>query len=125
MADFRSQRETLDSVIEFVSKFGANMAPAERILGDAEATRFLGDQHYLDGGMQESIECMRDALSTLSEASEKAHQLRDEALLWVYVTEWLVVASTGMICGFVLWTIMIRRRLYRQVEQTRLYSTSD
>lgn len=41
-------------------------------------------------------------------------------MLWVYVTEWLVVSSTGMVCGFILWTVMVRRALYRAVQETRL-----
>lgn len=122
MQDYRNQRQTLDSVIEFVSKFGANMAPAERILGEAESIRSIGDRSYLDGEMADSIGYLSEALDTLASASEKAYDLRDEALLWVYLTEWLVVASTGMVCGFILWTVMVRRKIYREVGETRLLS---
>jgi uncharacterized membrane protein len=119
MGDYRNLRETLNSVIEFVSRFGANMAPAEKILGEAQEIRSMGDQGYLDGEMDVAVARLQEALGVLTRASEKAYDLRDQALLWVYLTEWLVVAGTGMICGFVLWTVMIRRKLYREVGETR------
>jgi hypothetical protein len=46
-------------------------------------------------------------------------RLRERALLWVYVVEWLAVTGTLLVCGMVLWTLMIRKRLYRQVAVTR------
>jgi hypothetical protein len=48
--------------------------------------------------------------------------MKDRALAWVYVTEWLAITGTTMICGYVLWAIMVRRRLYRAVRVTRLES---
>jgi len=40
-------------------------------------------------------------------------------MYWIFVTEWLVVSATGLICGFAVWTLMIKRRLYREVKVTR------
>jgi hypothetical protein len=45
--------------------------------------------------------------------------LKDRALFWIYVIEWLSVSGTFLLAGFVLWTLMVRRRLYRQVASTR------
>jgi hypothetical protein len=36
------------------------------------------------------------------------------------MAEWLVISGTSMITGFVLWTLMVRRRLYREVQVTKL-----
>jgi hypothetical protein len=74
----------------------------------------------VEGEVRRAIGELKSAMEILDEASEKAYKLKDEALLWVYVTEWLVVASTGMICGFILWTVMVRRSLYREIDQTKL-----
>lgn len=120
MDNYRNQRQTLESTIEFVSKFGANMAPVEKMLGQAHSARSKADRGYLDGEIDECIQGEREALGILDSAFRKAYELRDEVLLWVYITEWLVVASTGMVCGFILWTIMVRRRLYREVGETKL-----
>lgn len=121
MAEFRDLRQTLDSLIDFASKFGANMAPAEKLIGDAGAAKAAGERSYVDGDMEASIDGLRSSLDILDSASRKAYQLKDQAMLWVYLTEWLVVASTGMVCGFILWTVMVRRRLYRAVRETRLH----
>jgi len=120
MDNYRNQRQTLESTIEFVSKFGANTAPVEKMLGDAHSARSKADRDYLNGEIDECIQGERDALAILDSAFRKAYELRDEALFWVYLTEWLVVASTGMVCGFVLWTVMVHRRLYREVGETKL-----
>jgi len=125
MAEFRDLRQTLDSLIDFASKFGANMGPAEKLIGEAEGARETGERSYVDGDMEASIDGLRSALDILGSASRKAYQLKDQAMLWVYLTEWLVVASTGMVCGFILWTIMVRRRLYRAVRETRLYQVEQ
>lgn len=120
MEEYRSQRETLNSIIEFVEKFGANMREAEKILARAQEIRSMGDESYLDGEPGEAVSHLREALVVLADASEKAYEIKDDALLWVYLTEWLVVSSTGMICGFILWTVMVRRRLYREAGETRI-----
>ena len=120
MADFRNIRQTLDALIEFASKFGANMAAAEVMIGEAEDSKTQAERSYIDAEIEDSIEEMRAAIQILEEASDKAYKLKDEALLWVYITEWLVVSSTGLICGFILWTFMVRRRMYREIGQTRL-----
>ena len=51
---------------------------------------------------------------------ERALDARERALLWIFVIEWLVVSGASMVSGFVLWTLMVRRRVYREVETTRL-----
>ena len=51
--------------------------------------------------------------------SESA-KIRRRALVWIYVTEWIAVTGTSMLAGFLLWSLMVRRRLYREVTTTRL-----
>lgn len=120
MADYRNIRQTLDALIEFASKFGANMVPVEKMIGDAEDAKAVAEESYMDAEMEASIEQFRAAIEVLDSASERAYELKDQALFWVYVTEWLVVSATGMICGFILWTVMVRRKMYREVALTRL-----
>jgi hypothetical protein len=54
--------------------------------------------------------------------SEAADRAMRRALFWVYVSEWFVVAATSMICAVLVWTLMVRKRMYREVEATRLRS---
>ena len=49
-----------------------------------------------------------------------AMKLKDEALMWVYAVEWLATSATFIFCSFILWSLMARKRLYREVSTTRL-----
>ena len=57
--------------------------------------------------------------------TEETLKFKDRALLWVYVTEWLVVSGTFLMASFVVWSLMVKRRLYREVKQTRLRLEGD
>ena len=46
--------------------------------------------------------------------------MKDRALMWIYIIEWFTVTATLFISGFLLWTLMVRRRLYGEVGVTRL-----
>lgn len=62
---------------------------------------------------------MELVIQKLNLLAEEAMKLKDEALFWVYVVEWLAVASTSLICGAAIWAIMIKRKLYRKAGVTR------
>jgi hypothetical protein len=51
---------------------------------------------------------------------DEALKLKDQALFWIYVSEWSVVTGTFLLCSFVVWSLMVKRRLYREVEETKL-----
>jgi len=50
---------------------------------------------------------------------EAAMRLKDRALLWVYVTEWCAVSGTLLVSGLVVYSLLVRRKLYREVVVTR------
>jgi len=45
--------------------------------------------------------------------------------MWVYIIEWLSVTTKGSLTAVVVWTLMVRRRMYREVRATRLKSSGD
>ena len=51
---------------------------------------------------------------------DEALRLKDHVLVWIYLIEWLTVTGVFLVAGFTLWTLMIRRRLYREVAVTRI-----
>ena len=69
---------------------------------------------------RDRIDELRDLMTQIE---AKSVELKDRALFWIYVIEWLVVSGVSMLCGFLLYTLMVRRRMYREVSVTRL-STS-
>jgi hypothetical protein len=119
------RRSLLMSLLEFCDSFGAN---TDRImlriagLGDraAEAVPL-----YLQLQFQETLDAYRVIEEELGSVEGDAMRLKDRTLLWVYLIEWLAVTSVVMICGSVLWSTMIRRRLYRDVGTTRLESYEE
>lgn len=125
MQDYMGLLDTLHSVMGFVAKFGANIAQAEELLLEIDSAQKAGKNAYMNADMAMAITELEKAMDELLTASDLIWRLKDEALFWIYVTEWLVVAGTGMICGFLLWTIMVRRRLYREIEVTHLSPTGE
>jgi hypothetical protein len=51
--------------------------------------------------------------------SNRAMELKDRALFWVYLTEWSAVTGTLLASGFLVYDLLVKRRLYREVDTTR------
>jgi uncharacterized membrane protein len=114
-----SMRRYVLSVIDFAEKFGANMNKAEVALKESDDDRKEVVSLYIGGEYPEALETLATALDNLDRVSGLAMDAKDQALLWVYVIEWLTVSGTGMLCGAILWTLMVRRSAYREVGVTR------
>jgi len=63
---------------------------------------------------------LSQAFELLERAGELALAEKKRTLMWIYVTEWLVVSATLMVCGVFAYTLMVRRRFYREVSTTRM-----
>jgi len=108
------------SLMEFVDKFGANMAPLEsKVFGMDERWRDARSQ-YIAQDYAGSWEAMNGLLADISSLRDEALRLKDKALLWIYAIEWLCVSGTFLVAGFGVWTLMVKRRLYREIGSTKL-----
>jgi hypothetical protein len=112
------QRALLHSLMEFADKFGANLLDIEEGLRDAEDLKKGTDVLYLDEDYTGALRGMGEAIGQLVDLQGAAVKLKERALVWIYVVEWLAVLSTLMVSGFVLWTLMVRRAVYREVKAT-------
>jgi hypothetical protein len=112
-------RATLGAVLEFAEKFGANTNKLYGKLNEIEDRKDEADGAYLRGEVEESNDIMAEVFERLGGLDEEAVKLKDRALVWVFAIEWLVVSATLMICGAVMWLVMVKRRLYREVGATR------
>ena len=54
------------------------------------------------------------------ETMDEAIKARNAAAFWIFFTEWCVVTGTSLFAGALIWMLMIRRRLYREVAITRM-----
>jgi hypothetical protein len=117
--EYRSSKAYLLNIMDFGEKFGANMNVVSDQIGAADRIHREATQTYLDLDYVGCLEQLNRALDGLNEGVERAIKLKDQALIWIFVIEWSSVSGTFTLCGFILWTLMVRRRLYREIETTR------
>ncbi len=117
---YQSAKSLFVSTLEFVEKFGANTGVLYGELLDLESgaasrakSLYLGSEY--DGALSE----IRLANSRAEELIVMALKARERALFWVFLIEWFAVSGVSIMSGYVLWTLMIRRRVYREVRSTR------
>jgi uncharacterized membrane protein len=113
-------RSMLMSLIDFVESFGGNSEAIYEEIRNLDLMVEEAAEFYLDLDNQAALEAARKAREKQVEIEEFSVKIKNQALLWVYITEWLTVSGTGLLCGFVVWSLMVRRRLYREVGTTRL-----
>lgn len=117
---FRDSSMMFHSVVDFVSKVGANTQEGERILQDGVRLREQAEVEYLQGDYETARSTMDEAMAVVDLAMEEAFKAKDRALTWIYISEWFATLAVGAASGFALWSLMIRRRLYRSVATTQL-----
>jgi hypothetical protein len=96
------------------------MSKTEAGLGDLNDKHRVTMSIYLEQDYQGTFDLLVELLASTNDVNELATQELNRALVWVYVINWLVVTSTFMLSGFVLWSLMVKRRLYREISTTQL-----
>ncbi len=119
IVEFKTRQLLVLAVVEFGESFGASMDPVLRELGRIVDRRREADELYLMQEYLQSRAAYVNAIANLEELSLDAMERKDRAMLWVYLVQWFTVSGTSMFAGFLLWSLMVRRRLYRQVKVTR------
>jgi hypothetical protein len=116
----RVQLSLIVSMLSWADSFGAKTASLEeRLIGlEGEAEKAVDD--YISQDYAPAISFLESLMEEVEQVTAEAVRIKNDALLWVYAIEWLAVSGTGAVCGFVLWTLMIRRRSFREVATTRL-----
>jgi len=120
---FWSTRSRLTSVIDtmnFVEKFGANTQPLGNKLGEIRAMIRDAERLYVEHEYDASAQRIQEIDDLMIQLQSQAMKLKDRALLWIYVIEWAATTGTALVAGFFLWTMMVKRRLYKEVKTTRL-----
>ena len=116
---FRDRRAYIIGMIDFIDKFNANTRPVEKMLAETIPMRKEAEDLYLDQRYEETSAVILKAMDSFDEINAEAVKLRNQALLWIYVIEWSAVSATSLLTGFVIWALMVRRKLYREVGTTR------
>jgi uncharacterized membrane protein len=108
------------NLLEFIEGFGANTQGVMRDLDSVNELIAGARLAYIDLRFEEVLDTYREAGYLVEDLEAEAVALKNRALLWVFLIEWLSIAGTAMVAGFVLWSVMVRRRLYRETGVTRL-----
>ncbi len=121
ITEFVTRLSALISLRDFVDKFGANTEKIQDEILNLEDLYNEGTKKYVDQqDFSGAYSDLKKGLEEFSNAEAVAQKVKDRALLWIYIIEWLITTSALFISGFILWTLMVRRRLYREVEVTKL-----
>jgi len=119
MFEVETRRSLLVALLDFCESFGASTRSLMPRFDEIDRVIARAMPQYLQLQFEDMLESYRVADEMLAKAEEEGVKLKNRTLLWVYVIEWLAVTGTSMVCGFLLWLLMIRRRLYREVRTTR------
>ncbi len=118
--EYAERNSLVVSVLQFVEKFGGNVDGLYRSLNQVAESKSAADSAYLEGEYDRSLEMMTKIRADQVTISKEAMAAKDGALLWIYVTEWSALMATLLLSGSLVWALMIRRSLYREVGTSRL-----
>ncbi len=117
---FSLRESSIVSIFEFAENFGANTRGIYSDLEAIDERKSMADREYLGGDFEPCYERMKALLEDLKELEVDAVELKNSALAWVFLVEWLFISSTLLASGGMMWTLLVRKRLYREVGVTRL-----
>ncbi len=117
--EFKERNSMLFSLLSWVEKFGGNTALLQSQIGELDEVRLEAYDAYLTADLDEAIEVLERGRSQQIYIRDAAMRAKDKALIWVYMIEWFSLISTLMISGYILWTLMVKRRMYREAGVTR------
>ena len=125
LTTFQAQKILLLSMLEWAEKFGANVYTLAERLTELEGEAGVAVDSYLEQDYTATMDFMNSMAGEISEISIETLRLKNQAMFWVFVSEWLAVTSVSLISGFTAWSLMVRRSMYRSVSGTRLRPLDD
>ena len=120
MFDLSTRKSLLFGLLDFCESFGANTNKIMQQVDDADRVVSAALPDYRQLRFEKVLKAYQQADKMLAQMEADAVKLKKRALVWVYTIEWLAVTSTALICGSLVWSLMIRKRLYREAGMTRM-----
>ncbi len=117
---YNREKGFLLSLLDFIDRFGANTRSIERQMGEVDQLKGKSYDIYRATDFEEALVLINEAFDGIVSISVDAMKLKEKALIWVYVTEWLVITGTLLLSGSAVYSLMIKKRIYREVAVTRL-----
>ncbi len=120
LSTFRAQKLLVVSMLDWAELFGGNILSLSDRLKQLEEDVEGAVDYYLEQDYASAMSVMDSTSTEVSEITADAIRLKDQALFWVYLIEWLAVTAAFLVSGVLVWTLMIRRWKYREVGGTRV-----
>ncbi len=118
--EFTEMNSLLDSILVWVEKFGGNPDKLRARFEALVDVRTRAEEAYLNGDFDQALAILSQAEAEHASIRLDAMKAKDEALFWVYLTEWCALMGTLMISSYAIWALMVRRKLYKEVGVSRL-----
>jgi len=112
-------RSTLFSMIDFVESFGGSAREIEKEIGALDSLVADAKESYLNHEWEVALGKAQGAVTKMQDIEELSVRVKNQTLQWVYTIEWLSVTGVSLFAGVMLWVLMVRRKLYREVEATK------
>lgn len=116
----RNQLSYVISVMNFADRLGANIAAIQGLVDSAQAHWEGASESYLDQDFDAAQRLLKEGFEYLRKAEKVAIEEKNRAMWWIFVIEWLVTTGTLFISSYLLWSLMVRRRMYRAVKTSRI-----
>jgi hypothetical protein len=116
---YNQERQLLYSLLEFVDRFGGNIRSLEDQISGVDELKEESFDRYREQDYEGAWVAINEAQEQIMVTAADAVELKDRALMWVYITEWSAVTGTMFVTGLVVHTLLIKRWLYREVGTTR------
>ncbi len=120
LIEFSATNSLLDSMIVWVEKFGGKtdkLRERRRSITDLGVT---AEELCLEGDYGRAQDTLDEGKTKQNLLRNEAMEAKDEALFWIYVTEWCALLGTLMISSYALWSLMVKKRYYKEVETSYL-----
>jgi len=117
---YRESRQSLLSTLDFIQSFGARI---DSLLGEVaiiDRDAEEGRAAYTEQRYEDTCGIMERCVERLNALLQRAVEVKRKALLWIYAIEWLSVTGVFMGSSVVLYSLLIRRRLYKEAGVTRV-----
>ncbi len=112
-------KSTLYSLVDFVESFGGNARPVMKEMDVFDSIVKDAAEHYLNSDFSGALAKAQEANSKLKTMENLAIEVKNKALFWVYMVEWLSVLAVSLISGMLIWGLMVRRRMYKEVRTVK------
>jgi hypothetical protein len=118
--DFHLAKSLVSSILEFVEMLGGGPSEVRQTFEALVQRRSEAEDLYIEQdytSCQQEMSTLVEEMNSLNEAAVRA---KDAAFFWIYLTEWSAITGTLMFSGYILYAVMIRRMLYKEVVSSRL-----